>query len=92
MTLAIELDIPDDALSKDAQSELVKSVKEQAVLRLLAEHRVTTGEASLMLGITRLQTLDLLGRSGVGFQVELDEDDFAMIRQWRLDQTGKSIE
>jgi hypothetical protein len=45
-----------------------------------------------MLGITRLQTLDLLGRSGVGFQVELDEDDFAMIRQWRLDQTGKSAE
>jgi predicted HTH domain antitoxin len=90
VTLAIELDIPDNALTKDAQTELVQSVKEQTALRLLAEHRVTTGEASRMLGITRVQLLDLLNRSGVGFQVELDEDDFAMLRQWQLEHPGKS--
>lgn len=92
MTLAIELDIPDNALTKDAQAELVRSVKEQTALRLLAERRVTTGEASRMLEITRVQLLDLLNRSGVGFEVELDEDDFAMLRQWRLERSGKSAE
>ena len=38
-----------------------------------------------MLGLTRIQLLDLLRRSGPGFKVELDDEDFAQIRRWRED-------
>lgn len=85
MKLAFELEVPDGSLDPRAEAELVRSVKEQAVLRLYAEGRVTTGEASEMLGLTRIQFLDLLHRSGIGFQVELDEEDFVQLRR-RLDE------
>ena len=34
--------------------------------------------------------LDLLRRSGIGFQVELDDDDFAMLRRWRKEHVVKN--
>jgi hypothetical protein len=43
-----------------------------------------------MLGLTRLQFLDLLSRTGVGFRVELDEEDFAQIRRWREDHAHQN--
>ncbi len=73
-------------------ADLVQSVKEQTVLKLYAEQRITTGEAAEMLGLTRIQFLDLLRTSGVGFRVELDEEDFRQIRQWREDQAPKSAQ
>ena len=85
MKLEIELEVPDGAVDKSAEAELIRSIKEQTVLKLYAEERVTTGEAAAMLGLTRIQLLDLLGRTGVGFRVELDEEDFAQIRRWRAD-------
>ena len=45
--------------------------------------RLTTGEASDILGLTRIQFLDLLRRTGVGFHVDLDDDDFAQLRRRR---------
>lgn len=80
MKLAIELDLPDGAFDKVAEAELVRSVKEQTVLKLYSEERITTGEAAEMLGLTRIEFLDLLRRTGVGFRVELDDDDFMMLR------------
>jgi len=85
MKLAFELELPDGAVDQSAEAELVRSVKEQAALKLYSEQRVTTGEAAEMLGLTRLEFLDLLRRSGVGFQVELDDKDFEMLRRWRED-------
>lgn len=41
------------------------------------------GEAAEMLGLTRIEFLDLLRRSGVGFLVELDEDDCEQLRRAR---------
>ena len=90
MKLAFELEVPDGAVDKNAELELVRSVKEQAALKLYAEQRITTGEASEMLGLTRIQFLDLLHRSGSGFRVELDEEDFKMLRQWREDHPSKT--
>jgi len=83
MTLKLELEAPDGAVDKCAEAELIRSVKEQAALKLYSDERVTTGEAAEMLGLTRIQFLDLLRRTGLGFQVELDDEDFAQIRRWR---------
>ena len=85
MKLAFELELPDGAVDQTAEAELVRAVKEQTALKLYSEQRVTTGEAAEMLGLTRLEFLDLLRRSGVGFQVELDGEDFEMLRRWRDD-------
>jgi predicted HTH domain antitoxin len=90
MKLEIELDVPDGAFDKGAEAEFIRSVKEQTVLKLYADERVTTGEAAAMLGLTRIQFLDLLGRTGVGFRVELDEEDFAQIRHWREDHARQN--
>jgi len=83
MKLEIELDVPDGAVDKGAEAELIRSVKEQTALKLYSDERITTGEAAGMLGSTRIQFLDLLRRTGVGFRVDLDEEDFAQVRRWR---------
>jgi predicted HTH domain antitoxin len=90
MKLEIELEVPDGAVDKGAEAELIRSVKEQTALKLYSDERVTTGEAAGMLGLTRIQFLDLLRRSGVGFRVELDDEDFAQIRRWREDHTRQN--
>jgi len=92
MKIAFELEVPDGALDKNAESELVRSAREQTVLKLYADDLVTTGEAAAMLGLTRIQFLDLLQRSGVGFRVELDEQDFQTLRRWRDSQVPKAGE
>ena len=90
MKLEIELEVPDGAVDKRAEAELIRSVKEQTVLKLYSDDRVTVGEAAEMLGLTRIRFLDLLRRTGVGFQVELDDEDFAQIRRWREDHARQS--
>jgi len=85
MRLEIELEVPDGAVDKGDEAELIRSVKEQTALKLYSDERVTTGEAAQMLGLTRIQFLDLLRRTGLGFQVELDDEDFAQIGRWRED-------
>jgi len=90
MKLEIELDVPDGAVDECAEAELIRSIKEQTALKLYSEDRVTTGEAAGMLGLTRIQFLDLLRRTGVGFRVELDDEDFAQIRRWRQDHAPQS--
>ena len=90
MKLAFELEVPDGAVDKNLEAELLRAVKEQTVLKLYAEQRITTGEASEILGLTRIQLLDLLRQRGIPFLVELDEEDFRMVRQWRKDHAPKS--
>ena len=90
MKLEIELELPDGAVDKFAEAELIRSVKEQTVLKLYSDERVTTGEAAEMLGLTRIQFLEFLRQTGRGFQVELDDEDFAQIRRWREDQIRPS--
>ena len=83
MKLSFELDVPEGAIDKNAEAELVRSVKEQTVLKLYSGERITTGEAAQMLGLTRIEFLDVLRRTGVGFPVELDNEDFAPLHRWR---------
>ena len=88
--LEIELEVPDGAVDKPAEAELIRSVKEQAVLKLYSDDRVTAGEAAEMLGLTRIRFLDFLRRTDVGFRIELDDEDFAQIRRWREDHARQS--
>jgi predicted HTH domain antitoxin len=81
MKLAFELELPDGAVDKASEAQLVRSVKEQTVLKLYSEDRVTTGEAAELLGLPRIAFLDLLRSSGVGYNGELDEDDFKTLRR-----------
>jgi predicted HTH domain antitoxin len=90
MKLAFEIEVPDGAVDEAAEAVLVRSVKEQTVLRLYCEQRITTGEAAEMLGLTRVEFLDFLRRSGGGFVVELDEADFEQLRRWRQDHAPKT--
>ena len=62
-----------------------KRLAEQTALKLYSDKRVTTGEAAGMLGLTRIRFLEFLRRTGLGFQVEVDDEDFARIRRWRED-------
>src|SRR5450432_903304 len=82
MKLAFELELPDGAVDQSAEAELVRSVKEQTALKLYSAQRVTTGEAAEILGMTRIEFLDLLRQSGVGFRAELDDEDFQMLWCW----------
>ena len=90
MKLAFEFEVPDGAVDKSTEAELVRSVKEQAVLRLYSQQRITTGEGAEMLGLTRIEFLDLLRRTGVGFLVELDDEDFEQLRSRRKDHAPKN--
>ena len=83
MKLAFELEVPDGTVDKTAEAVLMRSVKEQTVLKLYSEQRITTGEAAEMLGLTRIEFLDLLRHTGVGFQVELHDEDFSGLRRRR---------
>jgi hypothetical protein len=77
MKLSFDLELPDGAVDDRTQPELVRSIKEQAVQKLYSDQRITAAEAASALSVSRLQFLDLLRTSGVGFRVELDEQDFA---------------
>ena len=90
MKLEIEREVPDGAIDKRAEAEFIRSIKEQTVLKLYSDDRVTVGEAAEMLGLTCIRFLDLLRRTGVGFRVELDDEDFAQIRRWREDHARQS--
>jgi predicted HTH domain antitoxin len=81
--LAFELEVPDGAIDESTETELLRSVKEQTVLKLYSGQSVTTGEAAEMLGLTRIEFLDLLRRTGVGFVVDLDDQDFEQLRRAR---------
>jgi hypothetical protein len=88
--LAIELDVPDGAIDRPAQEELIRSVKEQAVLKFYAGDLISGAQAAQILGITRLQFLDLVRTSGVGIRVDLDEDDFQTLRSKREQNSSNS--
>jgi predicted HTH domain antitoxin len=85
--LVVELEIPDGAIDVRSEREFVRSVKEQTALRLYSEERVTTGEAAAMLGMTRIEFLDLLRQTGGEFITDLDREDFEQLR--RAHATGR---
>jgi hypothetical protein len=79
MKLELDIDLPHEILSQVPAAELGKLCGEGVVLRLYAEHKLTPADGARLLGLTRLQFLDLLNRRGTGLLVELDAEDFRQI-------------
>ena len=92
MKLEIELDVPEDGVDEALRRDLARAAKEHAVLQLFAERRISSGLAARMLGIGRIQFLDLLKQRGVPFVVNLDDADIRLIRQWREQLAGARTE
>jgi hypothetical protein len=81
--LEIDIDLPPRILDQIPPDELGKLCGTEIVLRLYSEDKLAPAEAAKLLGLSRLQFLDLLRERGVGFRVELDEEDFRQIRELR---------
>ncbi len=83
MKVEFDLELPDGVIDQAVEPELLRCAREQTVLKLYADQRITTGEAARALGKTRIEFLDFPRQHGGTFQVDLYEDDFRMIREWR---------
>jgi len=57
----LELDIPPELVDADFE----KHLKEDAVLRLFADRKIPSGRAARILGLERMDFLDLLKRRGI---------------------------
>ena len=72
--LEIELDVPEDAIDKDTGERLQSALREEAILRLFAERKIPSGHATRLLGLTRLQFMDLIKQRGIPHIVYTFED------------------
>jgi predicted HTH domain antitoxin len=63
----IEVDIPvsEETLDAGAKDRLRRDLLETAVLRLFDERRISSAEAALELGLTRVQFMELARKRGV---------------------------
>jgi predicted HTH domain antitoxin len=86
--LDLELELPEGLLDENARAELVRHVREQAVIKLITDGRVTTREGAKLLAMIHVEFLDLLKRTGVRFQVDLDNEDLMMMRIYASRFTG----
>lgn len=79
MKLEIELDIPEAIIDKGFEQEL----KAEAILLLFGERKISSAHASHLLGLTRLQFLELLTKRHIPHIDYTDED-------WEAD--GRALE
>ena len=86
--LDLDLELPDGLLDDNGRAELVRHVREQAVVKLLIDGRVTTREGAKLLEMIHVEFLDLLKKAGVPFQVDLDNEDLMMMRIYASRFTG----
>jgi predicted HTH domain antitoxin len=70
MKLEIDLDIPADVID----GEFEKALREDAVLRLFAERKIPSGDATRLLGIDRVHFLNLIERRGIALADYTTED------------------
>jgi predicted HTH domain antitoxin len=74
MKIEIDLDIPEALLDERLRSDLTLACREEAVLRLFAEERISAPAAAQLLGLTRIQFMELAKRRGVPHIVYTAED------------------
>jgi len=93
MRVVFEIEVPDGAVDKSTEGELIRAVKELTVLKLYTEHRITARDVAEMLGMSQIQLLDPLGGNGVELPAELKGDDqvLAILDRWQKRPTGKRI-
>jgi hypothetical protein len=83
MKLEIDVDLPRGVLDQIPADELGKLCGTEIVLRLYSERKLAPAQAAKLLGLSRIRFLDLLRARGVGFLVDLEEEDFRQIRELR---------
>jgi len=74
MKLQIDLDIPEAVVDEHLVAELTAACKEEAILRLFSGRRISAAEAARILGIKRIQFMDLAKQRGVPYIVYTAED------------------
>jgi predicted HTH domain antitoxin len=74
----VEVEYPDEVLAHGMNEEQVKRLAREAVYAKLYEQGVlASGQAAALLGITRWEFLDLLGRYGISYfddTIDVDEE------------------
>ena len=90
MKLEIDVDLPREILDQVPPEDLQKLCRAEIVLRLYAEEKIAASDAARLLGLTRIQFLDLLRQRGVGFLVELDEEDLRQLQNLRNQYAPKA--
>jgi len=88
--LEIDIDLPSHILGQIPADELGQLCGTEIVLRLYSEDKLAPAEAAKLLRLSRIQFLDLLRERGVGFRVDLDDEDFRQIRELRQRYTPKA--
>ncbi len=76
-TKTIQIEIPSDLLSEISLDELKRLAQEAFYVRLYQQGKISSGRAGAMLGLSRSDFLDLLGRYGVSYfdeQTDLAKD------------------
>ncbi len=61
MKLEIDLDVPEALIDKSFE----KAIRVDAILRLFADRKIASGHATRLLGLTRMQFLELLTQRGI---------------------------
>jgi predicted HTH domain antitoxin len=74
----VEVEYPDEVLARGMNEEQIKRLAREALYAKLYEQGVlSSGQAAALLGITRWEFLDLLGRYGVSYfddAIDVDEE------------------
>lgn len=74
----LEIEYPDDLLSGIDEPDLQALAREALYAKLYEQGLLSSGRAAQLLGITRWDFLDLLGRYGVSyFDDAIDQDEAA---------------
>lgn len=72
----LEIDYPDEVLSGIDKAQLRALAREALYARLYEQGLLSSGRAAQLLGMTRWDFLDLLGRYGVSnFDEAIDQDE-----------------
>lgn len=74
----IEVEYPDEALSSGLDEAQIQALAREALyVKLYEQGALSSGRAAALLGITRWDFLDLLGRYGVSYfddDIDFDEE------------------
>jgi len=70
----LELELPEGLVDRQLEAELLRRFKEETAVRLFQEGKVSSGYAAHLIGIPRVEFLELLRRRGIP-HVEYSAED-----------------
>ena|SRR5882672_7843205 len=82
MKLEIDLDVPEGIIGENFE----KVVRQDAILRLFSERKIPAGDATRLLGLTRMQFMDFIQSRNIAYvdyTVEDWESDSKAIEEYK---------